>query len=135
MENYCAAFGDDLKSFAKQLPQSSFVHRLWSGAKNPFPTKMSINSNLSVCSIPLIPHRNLATHLWRCAGGVHRGGAVRKRELRLSPSPMPHSLGTFLAEQESTAAGRHLHYRSVSGKIKHAGGRLPPLQTKIETAR
>ena len=40
-------------------------------------------------------------------GGVHRGGAVRKRELRLSPSPMAHSLGTFLAKQESTATGRY----------------------------
>ena len=40
-------------------------------------------------------------------GGVHRGGAFRKRELRLSPSPMAHSLVTFLAKQESNAAGRH----------------------------
>ena len=44
--------------------------------------------------------------------GVHRGGTNRKRELRLSPSPMAHSLGTFLAKQESTAAGRH--YRPLT---------------------
>ena len=31
------------------------------------------------------------------------------REQDLSASPMPHSLGTFLAEQESTAPGRGLY--------------------------
>ena len=30
------------------------------------------------------------------------------REQFLSASPMPHSLGTFLAEQESTAPGREI---------------------------
>ena len=30
------------------------------------------------------------------------------REQDLSASPMPHSLGTFLAEQESTAPGREI---------------------------
>ena len=42
----------------------------------------------------------------RCAGGVHRGGAVCARERTLSPAPMPASLLTFLPEQESKAPGR-----------------------------
>ena len=33
------------------------------------------------------------------------------REQDLSASPMPHSLGTFLAEQESTAPGRDANCR------------------------
>ena len=35
-------------------------------------------------------------------GGVHRGGGFVCGSKQLKSSPMPHSLGTFLAEQEST---------------------------------
>ena len=61
------------------------------------------------------------------AGGVHRGGAFCARERSAQPRPYVASLGTFLAKQESTAAGRHdkvtifagLHIKAIQSKFFH----------------
>ena len=43
-------------------------------------------------------------------GGVHRGGGFVCGSKQLKPSPLPHSLGTFLAEQESATPSNESPY-------------------------
>ena len=94
---------------------------------------------------PAVLTFNITPLCGRCApGGVHRGGGFDCGSNQLKPSPMPHSLGTFLAAQESTAPGREnendhtfslarKYAKSPRGTFRRFPGPLP--RPKGESAR